>query len=400
MKSERMEIGVLYGFRALMVLFVTNYHIWQQSWLAQSLTIFGKRIDFDFFTRSSFMFVDGLMLLSGFLLYLPYAGARLRGGELPDTRTFYRKRVARILPSYYFAVLAALFLIALPQGLYATPRAMWTDVLTHLTLTFTFTPATYIATPLGGALWTLAIEAQFYLIFPLLARRKSLLPTALCMSVCGIAYRVAVYRYVPDTSAWINQMPAFLDVYALGMLGAAGYCRLKDALESGSAGARRAIEAASVIVLALSVWCLTLILREQSSSGIGGHAALRLSQLALRLPLALTLLAAMLSAAFMPAIFRKLLDNRLMRYISAISLNLYICHQTLSVQMRGAWFTDTLHSDVNQQSAYTLLCFCASLVLAAALTFGIEKPCSRLLNTLYVKLERKRSNEGSTHIEA
>ena len=32
---RKLEIGVLYGFRALMVLAVVNYHIWQQSWLSQ-----------------------------------------------------------------------------------------------------------------------------------------------------------------------------------------------------------------------------------------------------------------------------------------------------------------------------------------------------------------------------
>ena len=34
---RKLEIGVLYGFRALMVLAVVNYHIWQQSWLSLSL---------------------------------------------------------------------------------------------------------------------------------------------------------------------------------------------------------------------------------------------------------------------------------------------------------------------------------------------------------------------------
>ena len=43
-KPEKLEIGVLYGFRALMVLFVMNFHLWQQSWIAQTVTVFGKRI--------------------------------------------------------------------------------------------------------------------------------------------------------------------------------------------------------------------------------------------------------------------------------------------------------------------------------------------------------------------
>ena len=40
---RKLEIGVLYGFRALMVLAVVNYHIWQQSWLSQRVTCWGCR---------------------------------------------------------------------------------------------------------------------------------------------------------------------------------------------------------------------------------------------------------------------------------------------------------------------------------------------------------------------
>ena len=55
---RKLEIGVLYGFRALMVLAVVNYHIWQQSWLLQRVNLPGLSVDFDFFTRSSYLFVD------------------------------------------------------------------------------------------------------------------------------------------------------------------------------------------------------------------------------------------------------------------------------------------------------------------------------------------------------
>ncbi|HRX08594.1 MAG TPA: hypothetical protein P5559_05460, partial [Candidatus Limiplasma sp.] len=65
--SDKLTIGVLYGFRALMVLFVCNYHVWQQSWLAQQITILGTSYHFDYLTRSSYLFVDGMLLLSGFL---------------------------------------------------------------------------------------------------------------------------------------------------------------------------------------------------------------------------------------------------------------------------------------------------------------------------------------------
>jgi len=85
-RADKLEIGVLYGFRALMVLFVMNYHLWQQSWISQTVTLFGQRISFDFWTRSSYLFVDGMILLSGFLLYLPYARQIQEGTPVPSVK--------------------------------------------------------------------------------------------------------------------------------------------------------------------------------------------------------------------------------------------------------------------------------------------------------------------------
>ena len=45
--------------------------------------------------------LGGALSLSGFLLFLPYARARVDGAPLPDTRTYFIKRGLRILPSYW-----------------------------------------------------------------------------------------------------------------------------------------------------------------------------------------------------------------------------------------------------------------------------------------------------------
>ena len=120
---RKLEIGVLYGFRALMVLAVVNYHIWQQSWLSQRVSLLGLSTDFDFFTRSSYLFVDGMILLSGFLLYLPYARQTLEGTPVPKTGRFYLNRLLRIVPSYLAAVLLALVLWMGRKKLSAFTRA-------------------------------------------------------------------------------------------------------------------------------------------------------------------------------------------------------------------------------------------------------------------------------------
>ncbi len=391
--EKRLEIGVLYGFRALMVLLVANYHIWQQSWLWQSVTLFGQEVGFDYVTRSSYLFVDGMILLSGFLLYLPYARQRQEGTPVPGVRRFYLNRLKRILPSYGAAVLLCLFCIAIPEKLFATTGDMVWDVAAHFTFTQMLWPQTYLHTPLNVALWTIAVEMQFYLLFPWLARcaQKRLGLTAGLMCAAGWAYRVLVWHGAQQPAMLINQLPAFLDVYALGMLGAAGFVRLRALMDSLGRRQKAVVSGLCLAVFAAGGWLVSVILRLQSGVSAQGYDAMQRNQLAVRLPLAVSLLCMMLSAAFMPRPLQKCLDNRLTRFLSGISMNLYIWHQVLAVQMRKSWFADVnvLHGDENLQRAYTLLCFSVAILAAMAFTYGVEKPAARWMEKCTARLKRK-----------
>lgn len=368
--NARREIGALYGFRVLMTLLVANFHIWQQSRLPQTVTLLGSRISFDYITRTGYIFVDGLILLSGFLLFLPHAGCRREGTKPPSVLAFYRNRLWRILPSYLLAVLAAYFLFALPQGSYASEGARRLDLWSHLTLTQTYFLQPYYGTPLNGVLWTVCIEMQFYLLFPLLARwtRKKPGLTLGLMMAAGWLYRAFIYYKVEDTAMYINQLPAFLDVYALGMLGAMGYEAGRAFLEKCAPRRKTALQWASAAGLALCIWVVLQILQAQCTLGLQSTASLRLGQLKHRLPLALALLGCILTSAFLPRPLEWLLGNRLMRWLSGLTFNFYIWHQFLAVQYVRNWFPNTLHSDPGLQWAFTVLCYASTLVLAAALT--------------------------------
>ncbi len=380
--DEKLTIGVLYGFRALMVLFVCNYHFWQQSWIAQQITIAGHLYSFDFFTRSSYLFVDGMLLLSGFLLYLPHAQAAEYGTPAPGTGDFYRKRFLRIVPSYMVNVVF-LFVLAVLGGVYPSPVAGATDLLAHLTFSFTFFQSTYIFTPLNGVLWTIAVEVQFYVIFPLLVRamRKRPVLTLSLMAAAGFLFRAILGIAQKDLTMLVNQLPAFLDVYALGMLGAILYIRLRRLAERKSVRVWTAV--ISVPLFAISVFVLLRILRFQSTFSVTGMDALRQSQWLIRLPLAVAMLTAMLSAAFLPRILQKLLDNRLMRFVSVISMNLYIWHQLLAAQFVRPFFPDTLQTDPAMQKAYTLTCYALAILTAMAFTYGLEHPAAKRLKALF-----------------
>ena len=396
--GTKQEIVGLHGFRAILCLIVANYHIWQQSWLPQGFRLFGRWISYDYITRTGYMMVDGLILLSGFLLFLPHASCMVQGGKLPRTDHFYIKRLARIVPSYMLAVLAALFFIALPQQLYYSPRVMWKDLLSHLTFSQTFFYQPYQATHLNGVLWTVCIEMQLYLLFPLMAScaRKKPGLTLGTMAVLGWIYRAVVYFKVEDTAMYINQMPAFLDVYALGMLGAMVYVHI-GALKGEKKDWRHyCVRALSVVLLALGLILVSSVLKAQAKQASIGLAELRLGQLSHRLTLALGLMSCMLAIAFLPRPLEWLFGNRLMRFFAEISFNFYIWHHILAVQFMKHWFGfDTLHNTPGLQKAFTLLCYAVSLVVATAVTYGIEKPIVNKVNQWLKQRERKNDHEGS-----
>ncbi len=163
-KSMRQKntIPVLDGVRAVACLSVISYHI--HYFLARDYdlnAILGK-----FATAIGLAGWSGVTLffvLSGFLLFQPFAQALLFEKPWPSMRTFYIRRALRILPGYYVALLV---LIALTQPAYLQPDH-WKETLLFLTFFMDSTPATY--QQINGPFWTLAVEWQFYLLLPLLA---------------------------------------------------------------------------------------------------------------------------------------------------------------------------------------------------------------------------------------
>ena len=214
------RIPELNGLRVLLVFIVSWYHFWQQSWLTPSI----GRYSLDYLLRAGYMPVDGTILLSGFLLFLPYA----LGERVPDTKAFYQRRIMRIVPSYYFLTLLMLVAVAIPNNLYGRTSEAVRDVLMHLTFTQTFNYATYIATPIGVASWTIAIEMQAYLIFPLLAKgaMKNPLGTLMSMAAVAFAFRGWCLWRLDEYNMVVNQLANFLDVYAMGMGASILYVRL------------------------------------------------------------------------------------------------------------------------------------------------------------------------------
>lgn len=380
------RVDVLDGIRALAVLIIMWYHIWQQSWLMPVFHLpflaklgLSPTINLDFIPRHGYIFVDLMLLISAFCLFLPHARARLMGESLPGTWQFYKKRLVRIVPPYLLSVLLITFAWALPTGAFPSTEKFLVDFFSTVSFTQTFFPTALLLNTINGVLWTVVIEMQFYLIFPLLAFCFRKRPLISYIAMVGIA-SIYIYGFAlpnEDTLRMtVNQLPAFFGVFANGMLAAYIYVALSKRLER-----RRWI---SLIATLLAVGFLLLIGSMQKS--ISDASLVQVWQLEWRFVLSLAFVGFILSAALSAKWFRWLFSNKVMGFLAAISYNVYIWHQWLALRFVEwripFWTGDTrpnVAGDTAWQWKYTLLVVAASLAAAAIVTYGFEKPISKIL---------------------
>ena len=398
MSETRKWIPELDGLRVLMIFVVSWYHIWQQSWLRPAVGSYSL----DYLVRSGYIWVDGTVLLSSFLLFLPYAKAMRERAPAPDTRTFYYRRVRRILPGYYFIILATLFTVALPWKLYDSAQYLVKDVAAHLTFIFPFFRDTYISTPLGAASWTLAIEVQAYALFPLIARGAMKKPALTLGAMCAVCFgfRAWCLWALTDYSMVVNQLINFLDVYTAGILAAMAYVRFSERQAPAAGGTRtRCIrQALATVCFAAALFGLIQMLKFQASSG--DYVLIQRRQMIYRPVYALCFTGLILSAPFSLLPLRKLLGNPVTRFLGGISMNYYLIHQTVIVHLKRLHFPPSVSDTPNTageqpwQNQYTFLSFGISLLLAILVTYLIEKPAARALD----RIRRRRSISSSPSV--
>lgn len=107
--------------------------------------------------------VDLFIVLSGFVLGL----AALRTDRQLLLGNFLARRGMRLLPSYYVALACAAVIALSPAATWiVAERASAADVAWHVALLQTWSPE--LLGTINGSLWSVALEAQLYLLFPLL----------------------------------------------------------------------------------------------------------------------------------------------------------------------------------------------------------------------------------------
>jgi peptidoglycan/LPS O-acetylase OafA/YrhL len=133
-------------------------------------------------------------------------------------KTFYIRRSLRIFPLYYFA-LALLLWIGVPE---ARNNILW--LATYLTNMLIVTEGRWVGCV--SHFWTLAVEEQFYLIWPvvmLLLPRRLLAPGCLLAIAIGPVTRALMWHWTHNITSTLISAPACLDGLGAGSLLAASW---------------------------------------------------------------------------------------------------------------------------------------------------------------------------------
>jgi peptidoglycan/LPS O-acetylase OafA/YrhL len=206
--SARSRVFGLDGIRGLAALFVVMNHLYLRSfpgypritapWWAAAF-IYGR------------LPVVVFIVLSGFSLAVSPAR---HGWRLDSVANFARRRAWRILPPYWaalaFSLLVAWFIINQPGD--GTPTAKSVIVNGALVQDLFTAPSP------NRAYWTIAIEAQLYVVFPLLLLIVRRWSAVALVALTAVAATIAALLFTPVSL--VDHAPDLGALFAIGVVGA------------------------------------------------------------------------------------------------------------------------------------------------------------------------------------
>lgn len=349
------------------MLLVLWYHIWEISWLpapAQWL---------QFVPETGFVGVHLFFFLSGFVIVYPFVRAAFGGRPQPSWGTFAWRRFIKIVPSYVLSIAAA---YAFGYAQRQPGASTIADVTSHLFFLHTWFPDRYGT--INGVLWTLAVEVEFYCVFPLLwwgfKRRPWLTAAAMIAVAWGWRATFAHCCYTTLFVGYEENLPGYLDVFACGMIAAYVFTRYGERWRRSSW--RFAAPAVAVVGTAWLAMLLDALYRYRMNDQWAGVWQID------RRPL-LGAAFAIVALGFLasPRWWQLLLDNPPLRFLAAISYNLYLYHQMIARELFARHVPEYVgdpHYDPGWQVRYTEVAFAVTIAQATLVTYAFERPLLRI----------------------
>jgi peptidoglycan/LPS O-acetylase OafA/YrhL len=360
------RLGVLDGLRGIAVLLVLWYHVWEISFLSPGPAL-------DFIPATGFIGVHLFFFLSGFVISYPFVRAAVLARPQPSWGHFAWRRFIKIVPSYVLSIAVA---YAIGYAQIQPNASLVPDLVTHLLFIQTWFPDRYGT--IDGVLWTLAVEVEFYCIFPLVwwCFKRTPWVTAGAMIAIAWAWRAWMARCCYGTlfGQWEENLPGYLDIFAFGMIAAYAFTRFGDAWRASrlrNAAPLVAIGGVALLIALLeSLYAYRLF---DQWSGVW--------QIDNREWFGLAFAVIALGSLCGPRWWQIVLDNPPLRFMAAISYNLYLYHQLIARELLAHHvpsYSGDPHYDRNWQVRYTEAAFATTIAMAALVTYCFERPLLRL----------------------
>lgn len=372
------------GLRAIAALTVVGVHVAFSSGITPKggVGVYTARLEIG---------VAVFFLISGFLLYRPFAVAHLAAAPPPRTGAFWVRRLLRIVPLYWTVLFLSITVLNTGRGM---GPGGWKGYLTHYLFAQIYFP-NQVFYGLGQA-WSLCVEMSFYLVLPFYAlfigrrrlqqsdsqRLRVELLGLVALTAVSFAWRGYVLANQRGGSSDVfhvatTWLPAYLDLFSLGMLLAV--------LSAWSHHHRRELRLFSRWWFPWLSWlCAGVCFWAVSHIGIPLAPVYTASELDLAKQTLYGLFAffLLLPAVFGPSrrgLVRQFLCSWPMASLGVISYGIYLWHETWIFQILKVG-----HFHLFQVEFWAYFCAVVALsIVASTLTyFVVEKPALRLKNSL------------------
>ncbi|WP_256914292.1 acyltransferase family protein [Streptomyces hilarionis] len=208
----RRQVPGLDGLRGLTALYVVLFHCWLYTFRGYPNSTAPAWLDVLMFGRLAVVF---FLVLSGFSLAISPARHGWRSGGVAE---FLRRRAWRILPPYWAALAMSLVIswALVPASHFGPPTGA-----SILVYGLVAQDVVHAPTP-NGAFWSIAVEAELYVLFPLLLlvrRRFGAVALAACATLPVIALGLTAAHANPvegDNRLAVHLAPVFV----AGVIGA------------------------------------------------------------------------------------------------------------------------------------------------------------------------------------
>ena len=326
-------------------------------------------------SNAGWLGVQLFFVLSGFLI----TGLLLDGtDEQHRFRNFYARRVLRIFPPYYALLIT--FCLILPAVFPHTPilhehldRSLWNWLFLN-----NWTSPFIGDTPTLPHLWSLAVEEQFYIVWPacvFFLPRRTLPWLCLCVVLSALIVRFGITLYDPvfASDATYTFTVARWDALAIGS-GLAFFMRNADAYRELRRYARPIFYSSAVYIIGFAAI--------DHNFAPTGQGLIPLNQTIAALFFAALIFMAVQANAGRAHHWQRFLLLPALQSIGKYSYAMYLFHLPLTIILEPHWHRYAVAFSADHPSwsvtTFSFIVFACTYCLAATSWVLLERPCLRL----------------------